>query len=50
MLKKPSDPKPSLAQRISSRLTPRELKALLFIAGLFALGAAVKWARTGRLP
>ena len=32
---------------LASRLTPQEKKAFLFIAGLFLLGAAVRWFRTG---
>lgn len=30
---------------LASRLTPQEQKAVLLIAGLFVLGAAVRWLR-----
>jgi hypothetical protein len=32
-------------QKVSVHLTPQEKKVILFIAGLFVLGAVVRWAR-----
>ncbi len=37
-------------RRLAELLTPQEQKTVLFIAGLFLLGAVVRWIRLAQTP